>query len=224
MRGVILAVALLAGTAIAQPPAAVPPAGVAAPLDPARIAAARPVIAKLWPSGTYQRMMDSVMTTAMQTTMSNMYGMKAADMAGLAGDKADTVRKAVGDRTVGEVVEAADPAFRERMRLTTEVMSREMIALIVKVEPSVQEALVRAYARAFTVAQLDELTRFFATPTGGDYAARSMMLYADPEMMAAMQVFVPEMMRAMPGILAKVQAATAHLPPPPARAGAVETK
>lgn len=214
-RALALAAALVAAPALAQAPAAPPPAAAVIPLDPARVAAARPVIAKLWPLGTYKRMMDGMMDRIMQSTMSSMFGMKASDFAGMAGVNADKAKAQAGDKTLGQMAEAADPAFRERMTISTKIITDEMVGMMTKVEPSIQEALVRAYARHFTVAQLGDLDRFFATPTGREYAAQSMLLYADPEMVTAMQSFAPELMKAMPAIMDKVKVATAHLPPPP---------
>ena len=57
--------------------------------------------------------------------------------------------------------------------------------------------------------------RGFATPVGGRYASDSMLLAMEPEMVSAMTKFVPDFMKAMPGIMKKVEKATAHLPPPP---------
>jgi hypothetical protein len=83
------------------------------------------------------------------------------------------------------------------------------------VEPEVRAAMARAYARRFTVAQLGDLERFFATPTGAVYANESMMLMMGPDMMQAMQSFMPRLMKEMPTIMARVQEATKDLPPIP---------
>ena len=203
----------LAAPAIAQP-APAPAASQAAPVDPARLAVARQVVDRVWPLGTYQRMIQASMGPVMDQIMDRMMGMKAADVAGAAGGKPDNTRKAVGDKTVGELAAAEDPAFRERMRITNQVMMREMSGLMTRLEPGVRDALARAYARNFTAAQLGDLARFFATPSGAAYAAQSMLIYADPEMISAMQTFTPEMVRKMPAIMARVSQATAHLPPP----------
>ena len=47
-----------------------------------------------------------------------------------------------------------------------------------------------------------------------DYLA----LMADPEMMREMASATPEIIKLMPAIMAKVEAATKHLPPPPKKA------
>ena len=55
---------------------------------------------------------------------------------------------------------------------------------------------------------------FFATPTGKAYAADSMIIFMDPEVMSKMTTMMPEMMKQMPAITAKLKEATAGLPPP----------
>lgn len=188
------------------------PATVAAPVDPARLAAAKPVIDQVWPLGTYQRIMRASMDQVMQSVMGPMFDMKAAD---LARPTDPAAAKRARDRTLGQLAAQDDPYFPERMRRQMRVMTDEMTALMTRMEPGVRDALSHAYARRFTVEQLGDLRRFFATPTGQAYAADAMTLMTSPEMMAEMQRFAPEMMRAMPAIMAKIDAATKDLPPPP---------
>lgn len=172
--------------------------------DPARLSAAAPVIDKLWPLGTYRRMMDGTMSKMMDAVLDAAMGMKASDIG------------KGGDELVGESAMKADPHFRERMKISMDTMMGEMIPLMEKIEPKVRESLTTIYARKYSAAQLNEMFAFFATPTGAIYARESMLVYMDPEMITAMQAFAPEMVSAMPAIVKKVEAATAHLPPLPA--------
>ena len=188
---------------------------VSPPVDPARLALAQPVVDHIWPLGTFRRVMEASMEQTTQAMLDQMYGMKAGELAGMAGTATEEVRKAAGDRTLGELASESDPAFRERMRITMEVMSREITSLMSRFEPQVRAAMAQAYARNFSAAQLQELGRFFATPTGAEYAAKSMTLHSDPAVLAAMQSFTPELLRSMPAIVKQVERATAHLPPPP---------
>ncbi|MEL6828246.1 MAG: DUF2059 domain-containing protein, partial [Pseudomonadota bacterium] len=118
-----------------------------------------------------------------------------------------------GDRTLAEVSREADPHFEERMQISTRVMMDEMVTLMTTMEPAIRDALVNIYARKFTVAQLGEMNRFFATDTGSAFARDYMMVFVDPEMMESMMSMVPQMMQAMPDIMEKVKDATSHLPP-----------
>jgi hypothetical protein len=195
------------------PPAASSPAAPAdlAPVDPARLVAARQVIDQIWPLGTYERIMRAVMDQMVNGTMASMYDMPADSFA--KGLKADGADKSTG-KTFRQALAEDDPFFEERMRRSMNVMMGEMTALMNEVEPDVRVAFANAYARRFTVAQLNDLHTFFQTPTGRIYARESMTLMMGPDMMKAMQAFAPKMMERMPAITAKVEAATKDLPPP----------
>lgn len=214
MKALIASIAFTVSAAVGAQPAPPPPpplvSTAGAAVDADRLAAAKPVIDKLWPLGTYRRLMDGTMSKMMDTMMGQMFAMKAGDMLPPGSD-----REKAGERTMGEIAETADPNFRERMRLSTDVMFREMLPLMDKIEPTIRESMVRIYARKFTTAQLGDLRAFLGTPTGEAYAREWMLSFMDPEIMTGMQAFVPELMKEMPAIMKKVEAATAHLPPPP---------
>jgi hypothetical protein len=178
--------------------------------DSARRAIAVQVVEQIWPLGTYRRMMDGTMSKMMDSMMQSMFDMKASDMARVADP---TGKHKTGDQTMGQVAEAADPNFRERFKITMDTMMSEMIPLFEKAEPGIRDSLANVYARDFTAAQLEDMNRFFNTPTGKVYGKHWMMTFVDPEMMKNMQSFAPELMKAMPDIMKKVEKATAHLPP-----------
>jgi Uncharacterized protein conserved in bacteria (DUF2059) len=182
--------------------------------DPARLAAAKPVVEKLWPLGTYRRMMDGSMSKIMDSMMESMMGMKASDIVGPM-DKSGKAAEATGNSSMGELAIKADPNFRERTRLMMDAMMSGMIPIMEKIEPQVVENLTKIYARRFSTAQLADMAAFFATPSGKAYAEQSMLVFMDPEMIQGMQAFVPELMKSMPDIMKKAEAATKHLPPPP---------
>lgn len=209
----IAVLALAAGMpAMAQTAPGAPVTGpAAAAVDPARLAAARPVIDQIWPLGTYERIMRAAMDQVMSGTMANMYDMSTDEFAKAIDPKAPV---APSGKTFRQMLAEDDPYFEERTRRTMKVMTDEMIVLMTEVEPEVRVALADSYARRFSVAQLDDLHAFFATPTGRIYARESMLLMMGPDMMKAMQAFVPRMMQRMPAIMQKVEAATRDLPPP----------
>ena len=78
-----------------------------------------------------------------------------------------------------------------------------------------REGMARAYARRFSLAELQDINRFFGSASGASFARQSFELMTDPELVKAMTAFMPEMMKEMPAIAEKLKAATAHLPPPP---------
>ena len=236
----IIATALLTATAFAAPaiaqttpPVASPAASPAAPVvsppppalftpmpipptDPVRLAAAKPVIDLVWPMGTYARVMNTMMDQIAQGAMAQMFNMKPEDLVPGMGAKppAKPGDKPSDSQTLGQMAAKNDPYFQQRMQITMHVMGEEMGKLMTEIEPGVRDALAHAYARRFTVTQLNDLDRFFATPTGHAYAADSMTLMMSPDMMQAMQSFMPRMLKALPDMMVKVAAATKDLPPP----------
>jgi len=201
-----LAALLVAAVAPARAQTAAAPAPAPA-ISPAREAAAARVVDRLWPLGTYRRIMDGTMSKIMDSMMQSMFGMKTSDL-GPTGKTAD-------GKTLAQMAEEKDPHFRERIKISMDVMMREMLPVIEKIEPSVREALTRIYARDYTEAQLGELDAFLQTPTGQQFGRKWMMSFTNPEMTGVMAKVVPMLAQAMPGIKAKIEAATAHLPPPP---------
>lgn len=182
--------------------------------DPARVAAAKPVVDKLWPIGTYRRMMEGSMSQIMDSMIESMMGMKASDIIGPM-DKSGKASETDGTKSMGELATKADPHFRERTRIMMDAMTSGMIPIMEKIEPQVRENLTKIYAKRFSADQLADLGTFLATPSGKAYAEQSMLVFMDPEMIKGMQAFVPELMKSMPEILKKAEAATKHLPPPP---------
>lgn len=224
MKGKMMLAAALAALApaAAGAQAVSAPAPAAAPLpevDPARLAAARPVIDRIWPLGTYARIMHAAMDQIMQSTMASMYDMPMDEMAAAFAPADKEVQDAAKGKTMGDIMREQDPHFRERMDATMKVMTVEMTRIMTDIEPEVREAMAHAYARRFTLEQLGDLDRFFRTPTGAIYANESLMMMMGPDMVQAMQSFAPRLMREMPGIMAKVAEATKDLPPPPSRKG-----
>jgi len=198
LLGAALALAL-PGAAAAQTPAQ------AVPADAARSTVAAKVVEKLVPKGIYLRMMRDAFPQMMDAMIAQMSGMTPADL----GEKDGS------GKTIEQIAAEKDPAFRERMKIMTRVMSEEMGNVMDKLEPRVRTALGKAFARRFTLQQLGDMEAFFATPSGAAFAKDYLMTFMDPEMMQEMSASAPEMMRAMPAIMKRVEKETAHLPPPP---------
>ncbi|MBN9787315.1 hypothetical protein DMP17_01725 [Pseudonocardia sp. TMWB2A] len=76
--------------------------------------------------------------------------------------------KPLFDRFVADVKQLAIDSMRETM-------------------PETMTAMTNAYARLFSVEELDGMTRFFATPVGRAYLARLPDVMRDPEVAAAQQ-------------------------------------
>lgn len=195
MRDLILALAALAAApaALAAPPPAAPPeAGT--PIEPDRLAAAQRLMMVVFPAGTYEKLMDGPLRTIA----------RAAAMAPSEQESSGAAQ-----------ARASDPHLEERVRITMDVVFDEMKSVLAEEEPLLREAMARAYARRFTVADMTDLGVFFATPTGKKYVVQSLTLMEDPELLARMMLMEPRLMQALPRIMDKVMAAVAHLPPPP---------
>lgn len=181
-----------------------------APVDPARLAAARQTVDYVFPAGTYARIMNATMDKIMDSVMDSVGKMPIKDLAGMSG--VDTSK--LSSASLADIMAIYDPHYKERMTLTTQTMMGEMTTMMTEFEPEIRDGLAHAYAAKFDVKQLGELNTFFATPTGSEYAADSYMIMMSPEVMDKMQAFMPKMMKQMPAIVEKVKTATEDLPPP----------
>ncbi len=209
----LLACSVLALAAPLPALAQTAPVAAPAPVDAARLAISQRVAAKLLPDGIYQKLMSGTMDQMMKGLMGEMKTMPIASLAKMAGVSESEVA-ALPEGTLGEMLAIMDPHFDERQSLGMSAMMREMGSFMSGFEPEMRAGMAEAYARRFSVEQLTELDRFFATPTGNAYASEQMTLMTDPAIMSRMQSMMPKMMQAMPGIIAKVKDATAALPAP----------
>lgn len=202
-----------ATTAAPTPPVvATAPVAEVAEADPERLRLARQTVDFVWPLGTYKKMMGDMMGP--EGMLGAVFDMKLGDVVAPGKEMSEEDKK-IAETTMRDAISAKDPHFQERMRITMQVMTDEMGAVMTKVEPAVRDGLAKAFAKKFTTAQLHDLNVFFATPTGRFYAAESMTLFMDPELLKSMMTMMPELMKAMPSIEEKVKKATAHLPEPP---------
>ena len=190
----------------AQAPAATPPG------DAAHLAAAQAVVKEVFPAGTYRKMMSGTFDQMMGQMSDQMLNIPIADLARMGGLPEDKL-KGVKPATLRQAMLIIDPYFKKRMDAMMPVVMNMMIDVMDKIEPDVRAGLIEAYARRFTTAQLTELDRFFSTPTGGSFAAQSMLVYMDPAVIARMQKMMPKIMEMMPDMMKQFQAATASFPP-----------
>ena len=93
--------------------------------------------------------------------------------------------------TIREMLIAEDPHFEERMRITVKVVGDEVRRIAKPIEPKFREGLSKSIARRFTRAQLEPIAVFFETDPGRAYAAQSMTLFIDKDVMLAMIQSVP---------------------------------
>ncbi len=139
-----------------------PAAPVVAPIVKAQIDVARPVVDKLFPVGTYRRMMGENMSRMMDSMMGSLMQMPLAEIARIGGVSSEKLAK-MTPASLAEVSTIVDPHYRERAKLGMDTIMGGMTDLMDGFEPRVRDALTRAYARRFTAGELAELGSFFGT-------------------------------------------------------------
>ena len=203
---ILLSAALLAvaAPAVAQPvrPQAAPPAAAAA-VDPQRLALARVTVEALFPIGTSARMVADMMSGS---AMDRMLDLAPPDL-GIAGDKAPKT-------SLREAMKKNDPHFEQRMAIIGRVVEEEMTRLAPQIETPLRNGLAESVARRFTVAQLADINRFFATDSGKAFGRDLWLLWMDPAVFKGIIGTMPVLVKEMPAVMKKVEAATAHLPKP----------
>ena len=188
--------------------------GTADPLTPeqeARVPTAQSVVLKLFPEGTYAKMMNETLAPMMDGIMGSIVGTPAIALMELTGLPPSALSD-VDEAKLAEAVALLDPNASERNaeigRVTLEMVS----GIVAKIEPSYRAGLTRAYAVRFTEAELVDLDAYFATPVGRKYAGESFLIFADPQVMASMNEMMPMMMESMPTMMGDIGALAEKYP------------
>ncbi|MBB5706357.1 DUF2059 domain-containing protein [Sphingopyxis panaciterrulae] len=145
-----------------------------------RIAAAQSLIEVMMPAAQREEMMGQLVAVTMANVSAGMqqhFG--AAELA------ADPKAKTVFDRFVAR-----------QQQLTVEQLRTQL--------PGLFDAMARAYARRFTVAQLGEIETFFRTPTGRIYVTESMNIMSDPDIAAWQRQSIASSMERLPAELERL--------------------
>ncbi|MEL6542848.1 MAG: DUF2059 domain-containing protein [Pseudomonadota bacterium] len=180
--------------------------GTADPLtadQEARVPAAQSVVLKLFPEGTYAKMMDETMAPMMDAMMGNLTGSPAILLMELTG-MAPSELTSVDEANLTEAVALLDPNAAARNTEIADMTLALISDVVVKIEPSYRAGLARAYAVRFTGEELADLDAYFATPVGKKYAGESFLIFADPQVMSAMNEMMPAVMEAMPGMMGNI--------------------
>ncbi len=174
--GLAAALALVPLAATAQTPA---PSATDAAVDPVGLAAATRLLNALFPPASRAQMMDGMLTPMMANLRQGMTQNPqfAAEM-------------------------AKDPKVKAAFDRFMEAQLRRNLDMVRASLPGMFDAIARAYARRFDVAQMGELERFFRTPTGQAYMQASMTVMADPDVAAFQR-------KMMVDAMSRVQADTA---------------
>ena len=214
--------ALFAAAAVLAPPALAAQPAPQSAVDPAKQVLAARVAASVWPDGTYGRMIDSMFGG--KDGLTDMFlDMRPADLMGALADtmvgdgkpKPDVKEGAEPSPTLRQMFTAEDPHFEERLRIMTRVVGEEVRRIARPIEPKFRAGLAKSIERRFTREQLVPIAAFLETEPGRAFAAQSMTMFIDKDVMLAMVHSFPALVKELPATFKKVEAATAHLPKPP---------
>ncbi|MGN7998141.1 DUF2059 domain-containing protein [Sphingomonas sp. 22176] len=179
-----LAAALLIAVA-APAEASAQTAPVAQAPEPARIAAAKALIAKVMPPERVDAMIDQMMRPMMEN-----------------------LRNAMAQTPEMQAAFAKNPQAKAALDAFVDDELKHAIATTKESMPTMLDAMARAYARRFTVAQLNDVSAFFDTPSGKLYAEQSPTVMADPDILAAQRAVMEKSIR---GTMERAQAMVAKL-------------
>ena len=169
------------------------------------------IAAKLFPDGTYRKMLGPQMTQMLSGMTDGVGGMPMGPLLKAAGlPEVDAAK--LDKTTMDQIMAIVDPAYKQRMRLMMDGMFAAMIPLFEKLEPDLRAGLAVSLDHRFSATQLAELRGFFATPTGNAFAAQQMLLFMDPAVMGRMQAAMPKIMAGMPQLIATAVKTNDRLP------------
>lgn len=197
--------------------------------DPARLAAARGVAARMWPDGTYGMLLDSFVAGMANRVLD----MKPAELAMFEGKKGDkeadkkpepSPAKNPAALTLREQLRRDDPHFDKRLEAITAALRGEFARMSPMIEPNLREGLSRSLARRFTGQQLADLNSFYQSPTGQVYARESLKMWFDSDVMRSTFNSMPTIMLQLPGAMQRVEAAAKAYPMPPRKPTAPKAK
>jgi hypothetical protein len=175
-----------------------------------RLPAANAVVEQMMPPGALQQMMGSMFDKILEPLMALEGKSSAVSVARELGLNTATLN--LDEETAGKIAALVDPQWQERRKREMAAMPKIISDVMTVMEPTMRKVMGELYAVNFNAGELKEISTFFATPTGGNYARRSFSMSADPRMMAGMFEAMPALMGQMGSIKAKMAAATADLP------------
>ena len=176
----------------------------------ARLPAATAIVATMMPEGFYGELMRDMMEKTMRPMMAMFSEPDFLLASRLTLDEAAIAE--LGDAEKKELLTMLDPAWDQRADTMVNAIVANMGGAYAAVEPPVRAGLAKAYAVRFDEAQLADISSFFATPTGGEFARQSMALFADPQVMGATMEAMPEMIGSFTEMETSMEAALESLP------------
>ncbi len=181
------------------------------PPDPARLKLAETTASRLLPDGAYAKIMNDMLGSFVLPVLDAMPGLSDVQIASKTGASSEAVA-ALSAENKEAVTLIIDPNFKQRGEQLMSVVKPIITDVMADLEPAMRTGLSRAYARKFSVAELDGINGFFATPTGANFARESFALQADPEVLQAVFKAIPAMLGKFMGSETKYKAQFDALP------------
>ena len=160
-------IGVAAALALAVPSVTFAQAAPSAAVDPARLAVARDLIDVLMPPATREQMVQGMIAPMLANLQKGMT--QNPDFARAM--QADPRIKGMFDTFVGQQLERTTTSMRAAL-------------------PGMTDAMGRAYARRFDIAQMRDIKAFFVTPTGRLYMQQSYTIMSDPDVAAWQQTMM----------------------------------
>lgn len=179
MNNLRLIAACLALTPLPAMAQAAPPSDAAAGIDPARLAEAHKLLDQMIPPEKRLKMMEDII----RPMIANMR---------VSFDQSPQFQKLF----------AKKPGARDRMYAFLDQEIDRSLGVAKESMPALYDAMAIAYARQFGVAQLTDIQRFFASPTGRLYVDRTPAIMSDPAVQAAQRAM---MQKSFDGLEARVR-------------------
>jgi hypothetical protein len=171
--------------------------------DPARLSLAQVSARAMWPDGAYA----GLMTAFVGGIFDRMTELRPSELPGLGASAGNAGSKAKADPQA-----ARDPNYERRMAAFRQLATDELGKISLIVDPSIRSGLARSMARRFDQQQLGEINRFLATSTGALFARQYMQLWVDPDTIRSVLGSVPQIIKLMPEISARVKAVNDRFP------------
>lgn len=160
------------------------------PAEEARLQAAQQVADSILPPGVYGKMIEDAFAPMAGKIMALIETDNASRAAKLVEISPSNVQ-GLGQDKIDAIITLLDPRADERNKRIIDFAFDEVSAAMVKVEPFYRAGLARAYARHYDASQLAEINAFFATPTGSAFAAKSLAVHLDPQVLATFPDMLP---------------------------------
>lgn len=164
--------------------------------EPARLAIAEKIVARLYPVGTNERVVRTMMDDMVKPIVNRTLDLSLNETIALFGISDDLIPLDEEDseenrnKKFGDLVAEMDPKFREKMDVVFEAYSELTGLTSSPIEPALSQAMARDYARTYSLEQLNDLNVFFATATGQAFAKNFMLSTASIDMVqTALQEF-----------------------------------